>query len=181
MPQEAVTPLPAHDAVDDIVLDWRRERPGLDVDPLHIFSRIKRIAKQLDQVRKAAFAQSGLELWEFDVLAALRRAGEPHRLSPKQLLAITLVSSGTMTNRLDRLAERGLVHRTSDPNDGRGVLVTMSDEGRRRVDEALARLLTTQHQLLAPLDEHERDELADALRTLVVAMDADRHDERVHS
>ena len=89
------------DTVDTIVRDWSRERPDLDVDPLRIFSRVKRIAKQLDALRKAAFAETGLELWEFDVLSALRRAGSPHRLSPKHLLASNLVSSGTMTNRID--------------------------------------------------------------------------------
>ena len=167
------------DAVDAIVLDWERERPDLDVDPLRIFSRVKRIAKQLDAVRKTAFAETGLELWEFDVLAALRRAGAPHRLSPKQLLAITLVSSGTMTNRLDRLTERGLVHRDADPRDGRGVLVTMTDAGRVLVDEALTRLVAAERALLDDLDEPTRDALAATLRRLTVAMDIDQHDERV--
>lgn len=167
------------DAVDAIVLDWERERPDLDVDPLRIFSRVKSIAKQLDAVRKSAFAQTGLELWEFDVLAALRRAGAPHRLSPKQLLAITLVSSGTMTNRLDRLAERGLVRREADPRDGRGVLVTMTDEGRRLVDDALTRLVAAERRLLAGLDDGARDDLAITLRRLTVAMAIDQHDERV--
>lgn len=167
------------DAVDAIVLDWERERPDLDVDPLRIFSRVKRIAKQLDAVRKSAFAQTGLELWEFDVLAALRRAGAPHRLSPKQLLAITLVSSGTMTNRLDRLAERGLIEREADPDDGRGVLVTMTASGRLRVDDALTRLVAVERQLLADLDPRTRDELATILRHLTVAMAIDQHDERV--
>ncbi|GGA61408.1 MarR family transcriptional regulator [Pseudoclavibacter endophyticus] len=169
----------AVDAVDAIVRDWERERPDLDVDPLRIFSRVKRIAKQLDTVRKSAFAATGLELWEFDVLAALRRAGAPHRLSPKQLLAITLVSSGTMTNRLDRLAARGLVRREADPHDGRGVLVTMTDAGRVRVDEALTRLVAAERQLLEDLDPESRDGLADSLRRLTVAMEIDEHDERV--
>ena len=160
----------SRDAVDRLVLDWSRERPDLDVDPLRIFSRIKRIAKQLDAVRKLAFAETGLELWEFDVLSALRRAGAPHRLSPKQLLAFTLVSSGTMTNRLDRLAERGLVERTADPNDGRGVLVTMTPAGRNRVDDALTRLVAAERELLAELAPGERDELATSLRQLTTAM-----------
>ncbi|MGO2110459.1 MAG: MarR family winged helix-turn-helix transcriptional regulator, partial [Pseudoclavibacter sp.] len=154
-------------------------RPDLDVDPLRIFSRVKRVAKQLDTVRKTAFTATGLELWEFDVLAALRRAGAPHRLSPKQLLAITLVSSGTMTNRLDRLAERGLVRREADPRDGRGVLVTMTDAGRVRVDEALTRLVAAERRLLDDIDDHARDLLADSLRRLTVAMEIDENDERV--
>lgn len=170
---------PQRDAVDEIVLDWERERPDLDVDPLRIFSRVKRIAKQLDAVRKQAFGETGLELWEFDVLSALRRAGEPHRLSPKQLLAVTLVSSGTMTNRIDRLASRGLVERETDPNDGRGIIVCMTASGRRLVDDALTRLVAAERQLLDDLDPEARDDLATSLRVLSFAMDVDPHDERL--
>lgn len=177
VPSEPADAVRRPDAVDAIVRDWERERPDLDVDPLRIFSRVKRIAKQLDAVRKSAFGATGLELWEFDVLAALRRAGAPHRLSPKQLLATTLVSSGTMTNRLDRLAERGLVRREADPRDGRGVLVTMTDAGRARVDDALTRLVAAERELLAELDHGTRDELSTSLRRLTVAMDIDEHDE----
>ncbi|WP_424465160.1 MarR family winged helix-turn-helix transcriptional regulator [Pseudoclavibacter helvolus] len=163
------------DTVDTIVRDWSRERPDLDVDPLRIFSRVKRIAKQLDALRKAAFAETGLELWEFDVLSALRRAGSPHRLSPKHLLASNLVSSGTMTNRIDRLVSRGLVTREVDPNDGRGILVTMTDNGRDLVDEALTRLVAAERELLAELDLETRDDLATALRTLSLRMDDPAH------
>lgn len=167
------------DAVDEIVLDWERERPDLDVDPLRIFSRVKRIAKQLDAVRKKAFGETGLDPWEFDVLSALRRAGEPHRLSPKQLLAVTLVSSGTMTNRIDRLAERGLVERETDPNDGRGIFVRMTPVGRRLVDDALTRLVAAERRVLDDLDHDARDDLATSLRVLSFAMDVDPHDERL--
>ncbi|PPF46895.1 MarR family transcriptional regulator [Pseudoclavibacter sp. AY1F1] len=163
------------DTVDTIVRDWSRERPDLDVDPLRIFSRVKRIAKQLDALRKAAFAETGLELWEFDVLSALRRAGSPHRLSPKHLLASNLVSSGTMTNRIDRLVGRGLVTREVDPNDGRGILVTMTPNGRDLVDEALTRLVAAERELLAELDIETRDDLATALRTLSLRMDDPAH------
>ena len=117
------------DEVDRIVGDWERERPDLDFAPLQVLSRVARLSKHLDRARRQAFARSELEASEFDVLSALRRAGTPYRLSPKQLLQQTLVSSGTMTNRIDRLVERGLVTRQTDPNDGRGILVEMSPAG----------------------------------------------------
>ena len=123
-----------HDEVDDLVLAWRRERPDLDVAPLEVLSRVSRLARHLDLARRAAFDAHDLEPWEFDVLAALRRAGAPYSLSPGRLLQVTLVTSGTMTNRIDRLEAKGLVQRVPDPNDGRSVQVTLSDEGRRRVD-----------------------------------------------
>src|SRR6185295_12228233 len=88
------------DEVDRIVEAWRRERPDLDVAPLEVLSRVTRLARHLDRARSAAFARHGLETWEFDVLAALRRSGEPYRLSPGQLVAQTMVTSGTMTNRI---------------------------------------------------------------------------------
>lgn len=153
--------------------DWEHARPDLDFSPLHVFSRVKRIAKQLDAVRKIAFAGAELELWEFDVLSALRRAGEPHRLSPKQLLASNLVSSGTMTNRIDRLVARGLVTRDTDPHDGRGILVTMSDRGRELVDAAIERLVAAEAALLASVSDDDRESLASALRDLALAMDDD--------
>ena len=170
------TPSPhaAHpvDTVDTIVRDWSRERPDLDVDPLRIFSRVKRIAKQLDALRKAAFAETGLELWEFDVLSALRRAGSPHRLSPKHLLASNLVSSGTMTNRIDRLVGRRLVRREADPADGRSVLVTLTDDGKTRVDAAITRLVDAEAVLLGVLARADRERLAGLLRKLSLGFDA---------
>lgn len=115
------------DEVDRIVEAWRRERPDLDVAPLSVLSRVTRLARHLDLARRSAFARHQLEVWEFDVLSALRRAGEPYQLSPGTLVAQTLVTSGTMTNRIDRLAERGLVERLPAPGDRRGVLVHLTD------------------------------------------------------
>ena len=109
------------DDVDRIVEAWQRERPDLDVSPLEVLSRVSRIGKRVETFRKTAFKTSGLESWEFDVLAALRRAGKPFQLSPKNLLAETLVSSGAMTHRLGKLEAKGLVERASHPEDGRGV------------------------------------------------------------
>src|SRR3954454_16992131 len=97
------------DEVDAVVEAWSRERPDLDVSPMRVLSRVTRLARHLDRQRAAAFSGDGLEGWEFDGLAGPRRAGEPTRLTPGQLLRETMVTSGTMTNRVDRLAARGLV------------------------------------------------------------------------
>ncbi|WP_179873226.1 MarR family winged helix-turn-helix transcriptional regulator [Microcella indica] len=159
------------DEVDRIVDAWRRERPDLDVEPLQVLSRVSRLARHLDRARRAAFAASELESWEFDVLSALRRAGEPYELSPKALLQQTLVSSGTMTNRVDRLTVRGLVERRTDPNDGRSIRVRMSAEGRSRVDRAIGVLLQSETELLERLPRADQTQLADLLRTLGAGFD----------
>lgn len=160
------------DEVDRIVEAWRRERPDLDVAPLSILSRVTRLSRHLDIMRRAAFAAHQLEVWEFDVLSALRRAGEPYQLSPGTLVAQTLVTSGTMTNRIDRLAERGLVERLPAPADRRGVLVRLTDEGRGRVDGAMEDLLHVEGGLLSALSEEDRTSLADLLRTVVTPFEA---------
>ncbi len=160
------------DEVDDLVAAWRAERPDLDVQPLQVLSRVSRLARHLDRARRTAFAGHGLETWEFDVLSALRRQGSPYQLSPGALLRATLVTSGTMTNRIDRLAAAGLVRRQPDPQDRRGVLVTLTAEGRAQVDAALADLLDREEALLAGLDRGERQLLAGLLRTLLAPFDA---------
>jgi DNA-binding MarR family transcriptional regulator len=156
----------SRDTVDEIVDAWVREHPGLDFSPLKILSRVTRLAKQLEKTRRASFATADLESWEFDVLAALRRAGAPHELSPKALLEQTYVSSGTMTNRIDGMVRRGLVERRTDPNDGRGVLVSMTVEGRDRVDAAISHLVDAEADLLAGLSKADQERLAALLRRL---------------
>jgi DNA-binding MarR family transcriptional regulator len=157
---------PENDEVDRIVVSWRRERPDLDFSPLEVLSRVGRLAKLLDRARKDAFHKSKLESWEFDVLAALRREGTPYQLSPKALLQQTLVSSGTMTNRIDRLVDSGLVVRREDPNDGRGVLVELTASGLTRVDAAITRLVDAEAQLLSSLSRAEQKRLAESLKRL---------------
>lgn len=159
------------DEVDQLVQAWRRERPDLDVSPLEVLSRVTRLAKHLDIARKNAFTKVGLEPWEFDVLAALRRAGDPYALSPGQLGSQTMVTSGTMTNRVDRLEARGLVKRERDPNDRRGVRVVLTDDGRAIVDQALTDLLDSEQAILEDLSVVEQKELAGMLRTLVGPFD----------
>jgi len=161
-----------HDEVDRIVEAWGRQRPDLDFSPLEVLSRVDRLSRHLDRARREAFRRSDLEPWEWDVLSALRRAGEPYQLSPKQLLQQTLVSSGTMTNRIDRLADRRLVHREADPADGRSVLVTLTGEGRTRVDAAITRLVDAEAGLLERLSRADRERRAALLRKLSLGFDA---------
>ena len=165
-------PAPSGDEVDRIVVAWARERPDLDVAPLQVLSRVSRLARHLDLARGAAFADRGLELWEFDVLSALRRSGPPYQLSPGQLVSQTLVTSGTMTNRVDRLTARGFVERSPDPNDRRGVIVALTEAGRETVDAALADLLARERELLSRLSERDRSTLAALLRELLEPFDA---------
>ncbi|MBU4335734.1 MAG: MarR family transcriptional regulator [Actinobacteria bacterium] len=160
------------DEVARIVTAWRRERPDLDVRPMEVLSRVSRLARHLDLARRATFAESGLETWEFDVLSALRRQGEPYRMSPGALLTETLVTSGTMTNRIDRLVEHGLVHRMPSPDDRRGVLVELTEEGLARVDAALELLLQAEEGLLTGLTEADVRHLADLLRDVLAPFDA---------
>lgn len=160
------------DEVDELVAGWRSERPDLDVEPLQVLSRVSRLARHLDRARRAAFAGHDLQAWEFDVLSALRRQGPPYQLSPGALLRATLVTSGTMTNRIDRLAEAGLVSRRPDQQDKRGVLVALTERGRSVADAALADLLLREHELLSHLDGDQRGQLAALLRVLLAPFDA---------
>ncbi len=170
---DEILPVPLlRDEVDDLVAAWRAQRPDLDVEPMQVLSRISRLARHLDIARRGAFAEHGLESWEFDVLSALRRQGPPFQLTPGALLRATLVTSGTMTNRIDRLAAAGLVRREPDPRDKRGVLVTLTDLGRARVDAALDGLLRRERVLLAGLAADERQHLADLMRILLAPFDA---------
>ena len=159
------------DEVDRILGEWAAARPDLDIAPLAVFSRMTRVTKHVDRARSQAFERSGLAAWEFDVLAVLRRSGPPFRQSPKVLVQQTMVSSGTMTNRIDRMATRGLVRRLTDPNDGRGVLVEMTEQGQTLVDAAMTRLADAEEQLLGGMPRAERERLATLLRKLAISVD----------
>ncbi|MER7608417.1 MarR family transcriptional regulator [Nocardioides sp. NPDC127503] len=156
------------DEVDDLSEAWAHERPDLDLGPVEIFSRLSRLSRHLDLARRDAFSGSGIESWEFDVLAALRRAGDPYELSPGRLLRETLVTSGTMTNRVDRLASRGLVERLPDPADRRGVLVRLTPDGKATVDSAFEALLAAEREFLDGLSGDQQIQLTDLLRRLLV-------------
>lgn len=162
------------DEVDRLVAAWARERPDLDVRPLEVLSRVTRLARHLDRARRTAFGAHELEAWEFDVLAALRRAGRPYVLSPGRLLEQTMVTSGTMTNRIDRLESRGLVQRMPDPADRRGVHVRLTPRGKERVDGALADLLGRERDLLKTLSGADQETLSTLLRHLVLPFESER-------
>jgi DNA-binding MarR family transcriptional regulator len=161
------------DEVDRLVEAWTRERPDLDLRPMEVLSRVTRLGHHLDRARRQAFADHDVESWEFDVLAALRRAGSPYELSPGRLIRETLVTSGTMTNRVDRLVARGLVERLPDPHDRRGVLVRLTGAGRTRVDGALAGLLARERELLAGLGPDDQRHLASLLRALTAPFETE--------
>jgi DNA-binding MarR family transcriptional regulator len=152
--------MPHEDEVDRIVAAWGRERADLDFGPLEVLSRVDRLARHLDRARRTAFDASDMEPWEFDVLSALRRAGEPYELSPKTLLQQTLVSSGTMTNRVDRLAARR----------SRGILVSLTSKGRVAVDAAIADLLAAERDILSGVSADEQGQLAGLLRRLILGL-----------
>lgn len=160
------------DEVDRLIAAWKRERPDADISPFAVLSRITRISRHLDIARRDAFAD--LENWGFDVLAALRRAGAPHTLTPSQLMQETMVTSGTITNRLDRLEELKFITRQPDPSDGRGSLVTLTPLGMKKVDEALDQLLENERTLLTNLSTGDRDQLADLLSKLASNFDEDK-------
>jgi DNA-binding MarR family transcriptional regulator len=162
------------DDVDRLVEAWQQQRADLDLRPMEVVSRVTRLAHHLDRARRQAFAEHAVESWEFDVLAALRRAGAPYELSPGQLLRETLVTSGTMTNRVDRLVARSFVERLPDPRDRRGVLVRLTGSGRMTVDGALESLLAREQALLAGLGPQQQSQLAGLLRQLLAPFEANR-------
>lgn len=155
------------DEVDQIVQAWQRERSDLDLAPVEVFSRISRVSRLLDRVRREAFISSSVEPWEFDVLSALRREGAPYSLTPGQLMKQTMVTSGTMTNRVDGLEQRGLVKREPSPKDRRVVLVTLTVTGKKTVDGAFETLLKREQSLLTGLTDSSRDSLIAGLRQLM--------------
>ena len=158
-----------HDEVDRIVGAWVTQRPDLDFSPLEVLSRVDRLSRHLDRARREAFRRSDLEPWEWDVLSALRRAGEPYQLSPKQLLQQTLVSSGTMTNRIDRLVGRRLVRREADPDDARRTRIALTDEGAKVVRGFRGQRREHLSQALEGFTPEERSELARLLTKLAAA------------
>ena len=170
----APAPVDASDEVDRIVAAWEREAPHLPVAPLHVLSRISRIARHLDLARKEAFAAHHLDVWEFDVMSALRRVGPPYELSPGALVQQTLSNSGTMTNRIDRLERRGFVQRRPDADDRRGVKVRLSDQGSRAVDAAMGDLLAREHDLLDQMPATDREHLKSLLRGLLASFEKRR-------
>lgn len=156
-----------NDHVDEIILQWNRERPDLDVSGMAVIGRISRLERMIRPRLDAVFADHGLESWEFDVLATLRRHGEPYQLTPGQLLESMMITSGAMTHRIDRLQRRGFVGRTKSPTDGRLVLVGLTRRGLELVERAVADHAANELDILAALSPRQRAELAGLLRVLL--------------
>jgi DNA-binding MarR family transcriptional regulator len=155
------------DGVDLILAQWAQERPDLEIEALGVFGRIYRLSRLAEIATERAYAPFGIGRPEFDVLATLRRAGEPYQLSPGALAASMMLSSGGTTARLDRLEKAGLVVRSPDPDDRRGVLVRLTPQGRGIADDAVAAGLAEQQRLLSHLDVAKREQLSALLRELL--------------
>jgi DNA-binding MarR family transcriptional regulator len=162
---------PVMDHVDRILAQWNRERPDLDVEPMGLLGRLTRLRTHLAREIEKALAPLGLNSASFDVLATLRRAGPPHRLSPGDLLATTMVSSGTMTNRLDQLEKAGLIERSHNPDDRRSVIIALTPKGFALVDAAVTAHVENQHRLLEDLNTEERAALDGLLRKFLTTFE----------
>jgi DNA-binding MarR family transcriptional regulator len=159
------------DHLDRIVTEWRRERPDLDVAPLGLLGRLFRAAALADAALAAGLAERDLQPGWFDVLAALRRAGHPYELSPTELAASMMLTSGGITKRVDRLAGAGLVERRPDPDDRRGSLVRLTRRGKTLIDRAIATHVANEDSLLTSLTHAERRRLDELLRKLLAGLD----------
>lgn len=158
------------DHVDRVLEQWAEERPDLDVSSMGVIGRLSRVSRMISAELRRTFSAHGLDGASFDVLATLRRSEPPHRLTPAELTRAAMVTSGAITQRLDRLETRGLVTRTPSESDGRGVYVALTEEGRAIIDVALPDLVETQDRLVAGLTRTEQDALADALRSLLESL-----------
>jgi DNA-binding MarR family transcriptional regulator len=163
--------MPRRDGVDEIVEQWRRERPELDTTAMAVFGRIYRAAKRAADVQEQTYAAFGITRADFDVLATLRRAGGPDGLSPGRLTEALMISTGGMTSRLDRLERSGLVVRRADPDDRRALLVTLTPAGRELIDEAVGAGLAVQQRLLGDLTAAQQRKVNDLLRELLASME----------
>ncbi|MEU6180781.1 MarR family winged helix-turn-helix transcriptional regulator [Streptomyces coeruleorubidus] len=155
------------DPVDAIIDQWATVRPDLDTAAMEVFGRIHRLSRAMGERAEKAYARFGIGRGEFDVLATLRRAGEPYTLSPRQLSATLMLTTGGMTGRLDKLERAGLLRRSPDPHDRRGLKVTLTDKGLGLIDEAVGAGLAVQTEALSGLDAERAGQLAELLRELL--------------
>lgn len=161
------------DAVDEIVEAWAVEMPGLDTTAKHVTGRIVRLGALFQQAFGESSAMVGLENADFGILAALRRSGPDHAVTPTELARRRMMTSGGMTAAIDRLDRRGLVERVPNPADRRGSLVRLTDAGRDAIDQAVVLQQDVEHRLVEPLDDDEVAQLTGLLRRLLVAVDPD--------
>ncbi|MET8952637.1 MarR family winged helix-turn-helix transcriptional regulator [Streptomyces sp. NPDC004393] len=155
------------DPVDAIIEQWAAVRPDLDTAAMEVFGRIFRLSRAMGDRMEKAYADYGISRGEFDVLATLRRSGEPYTLSPRRLSATLMLTTGGMTGRLDKLEAAGLLRRSPDPHDRRGLRVTLTEEGLRLIDEAVGAGLAVQAEALTALNERQTSQLAELLRQLL--------------
>ncbi|MBE9063798.1 MarR family winged helix-turn-helix transcriptional regulator [cf. Phormidesmis sp. LEGE 11477] len=161
----------AKDPVDTILAQWAKERPDLDVSPMGLIGRTTRLAHHFRKAIGATFAEFGLQLGEFDVLATLRRSGAPYQLSPTELFKSMMVSSGTMTNRIDRLENADLVERVPDERDRRGTLIRLTNKGFDLIDAAVTAHVANEHRILNSLDDTDKEVLSNLLRKLLLSFE----------
>lgn len=155
------------------VAQWRRERPDLDVGPMELLGRLNEAANRVSRGRQApVMAGFGLQPGEFDVLATLRRSGAPHALTPTELYESTMVTSGAMTNRLDRLEQAALIVRRPNPADRRGLLIELTPKGKDLIDRAVTTHVAGQHETVAGLTQQERQALSALLAKLIATLPA---------
>jgi DNA-binding MarR family transcriptional regulator len=157
------------DAVDRITTQWEAVRPDIDSSPIEVIGRVSRLSRLVDRRLTESFARFGIESWMYDVLATLRRSGEPYELSAGDLVRQTMVTTGAITNRVDRLEQRGLVERTGT-DDRRKVIVRLTEQGLAVVDEVVEAHMATERELLTALSPRQQHDLANLLRTALVAL-----------
>jgi DNA-binding MarR family transcriptional regulator len=157
------------DSVDRIISQWNAVRPDLDSSPIEIVGRTSRLSRLLDRRLAESFARFDLESWMYDVMATLRRSGEPYELTAGDLMRHTMVTTGAVTNRIDRLEQRGFVERASS-QDRRQVLVRLTKKGLAKVDEVVIGHLETEREILSVLSARQRAELGSLLRTMLLSL-----------
>ena len=157
------------DIIDEFKDDWRRQRPDLDSEPMGIVLRINALAKLLGDQASGRLEEFDLQWWQYDVLSALRRKGKPFTMAATELADAGMLTSGAMTNRIDRLEQEGLVRRLPDPADGRRVLVQLTDKGLALIDFAAAARFEVATAALDSLDLEQRRQLGDLLRHVLLA------------
>ncbi|MEM7066537.1 MAG: MarR family transcriptional regulator [Cyanobacteria bacterium P01_B01_bin.77] len=165
----AMTP----DRIDEILTQWQQEGPDLEISSLAVIGRILRLARLIEKHRETVLADFDLNLWSFDMLATLRRQGAPYRLKPTELYGLLMLSSGAMTNRIDRLEKEGLVTRLRDPSDRRGIRVQLTHRGIERVEAVMPVLFAQENRLLDELSQTETQTLVGLLRKFLVALDSE--------
>jgi DNA-binding MarR family transcriptional regulator len=163
-------PTTQRDAVDAIVEEWAAVRPEVDSSPIEVIGRISRLSRLVDRRLAENFARHGIEAWMYDVLATLRRGGAPYELTAGDLVDRTMVTTGAITNRIDRLLERGLVERFPGADDRRRVIVRLTAAGLDLVDEVVEGHLAVEREILSPLSDRQQQQLSGQLRSILLAL-----------